>query len=360
MVRTNARKYARRNIHHYVVGKLGALTHRDLASIMNKDKRFQNSPYTEQSLEIRKLFDRIHVDKWNELYKEPDKVLAAAKLRTDWNDNTRGNYISLWSTFIKRIGNEFLCLPPEEHKTIYEELNTIHHDQRKSYRDAVLANQLTEVQKKKDCFIDFPTLKEVAHRYYQDTLPTFSKVRKNRDDYYQMLDSTLLMCYTLFYNVRSAWFDLAQQFDPIKENGIIFSYEDGRVYLVWNKRKNSFTRLVQVLPQELCEVLNRWQLFKLERFPTQKRLFCTHVGEAYSRSSFRQRVREAWKRLLDKPITIHDMRRSQATYLHKVDPMGINEQARGFHHSVTKHIEYIKQTESGSYDDSFLEQEQDE
>ena len=318
--------------------------------ILNRESKAKK-PYTEKSDEVvtvcRLLDFGLHKH-----FRTPEKIIEAIRdnhvkgKNTKMVKNSQGQYISLFAKFLKRLGNSELGISKNELddilKPLYDEARRLREE---GYENERRQGKITVGHKRRDVHgIPFYEIIQKAQSNYEEATLLYSKIKLKRSEYDTLLNSIILMCYTIMAHIRSRWVDLRMEeglatFDDYKHsNWIANSEEDGKFYIHWNVRKKGSKRFVQEIPQPLVEILKRF----LEKTKNHH-LLVDFDGKPLTAKKMQYRIKETFKKLLGKPIAVSDLRRLQITaFQRRNDPVARQNFARECHHSKYENDLYFR------------------
>src|SRR5690242_19290694 len=208
--------------------KIAEIMKRSVEGYPNKRK----TPFTENDREIVRLHTMIHKDHLMPIFESPEKVI---KKMIELNQNSAGQYISLFSTFLRRLGAQDLCIPQEKLNDILKSLCLAVKEKRKPSRDAREKGNISERERKRDVHVLFPELQERAkNNWYDELIPLFAKIDNIKmKEHSTLLRGTLMSLYTSMPNIRSKWHAiLDQSFDIQTEDGLLLG---NKGILIFNK-----------------------------------------------------------------------------------------------------------------------------
>lgn len=330
--------------------------------ILNRESKAKK-PFTDKSDEVvtvRRLLDMgLHKH-----FRAPEKVIEAirnsnAKGKTTKKaKNSQGQYISLFAKFLKRIGNLQLGISKKELddilKPLYDEARRLREEE---YENDRRQGKITVGHRRRDVHgIPFFEIIQKAQSNYEEATLLYSKIKLTRSEYDTLLNSIILMCYTIMAHIRSRWVDLRMEeglatFDDYRHsNWIARSEEDGKFYIHWNDRKKGSKRFVQEIPQPLVEILKRF----MERTKSHH-LLVDFDGKPLTAKKMQYRIKDTFKKLVGKAIAVSDLRRLQITHFQSHnDPVARQKFARECHHSKYEsdlYFRYDPEAFEGSVDE---------
>lgn len=318
-----------------VVDVMNNRSEKDLERIRKRNQ----SPklFTEKDQQIKSIQKWIESGVMDDV-QSPEKIELFFKKKYK-DEDTAGQHLSTFSTFVRRLGHQFFDVPETLFNDIMKNMCLAAKELRKPKRAARANGDISQREKRRDVHTPFPELQKKARENYENTVHLYSKTVINTKDHDILLDAFILMLYTMFYNIRSRWVDLTEDFHPMRENGMIIT--DTETILVWNRRKSNNHRFVQHLPPDLHAIVQRWK-----GYHKGEHLLVTKKGKPLTRRSLTQRIQKTWTTLLGKSknIGVSDMRRSQITHLARTvtDPLERRRLPAQFHHSKAEHDLYFR------------------
>jgi integrase len=310
-------------------------------AILNRESKAKK-PLTEKSDEVVTVCRLLDMG-LHKHFRTPEKIIEAIRdsnvkgKTTKKVKNSQGQYISLFAKFLKRLGNSELGISKNELddilKPLYDEARRLREEE---YENDRRQGKITVGHKRRDVHgIPFFEIIQKAQSNYEEATLLYSKIKLTRSEYDTLLNSIILMCYTIMAHIRSRWVDLRMEeglatFDDYRHsNWIARSEEDGKFYIHWNDRKKGSKRFVQEIPQPLVEILKRF----MEKTKSHH-LLVDFDGKPLTAKKMQYRIKETFKKLLGKPIAVSDLRRLQITHFQsRNDPVARQNFARECHHS---------------------------
>ncbi|KAI9104493.1 hypothetical protein DFS34DRAFT_690781 [Phlyctochytrium arcticum] len=298
-------------------------------------------PFTDKSdvtRTLRVIFEKKLATKWTDV---PVTLKTLTKHYNSKLSSTQGKYIGRLATFLKKAGHTDLGVTPARLIKIVAGYNAKANDLEQSYLTAREAGQASEREAGRDINVPWPELQTAAEDYWASLKEQFYSANINRKLYDQLLTVTILMLCVRYYNIRSAWVTVKRAFHSTTENGYIWA--TGACWLIFNRRKNNSTQIIQQLPEPVIDVLRLWS--RINKADELGHLLCNFEGQPLSQKAFTERVTDVWNRLLDKPVGISDMRRSQITWMERniTDPLERRSIPVPMHHSQHEHSLYFRE-----------------
>nr|DAC81687.1 TPA_asm: YRec [Powellomyces chytrid fungus MELD virus 5] len=317
----------------------------DVRDIFNSDCQKKSGQFTVADSCVVRAFKIIQVAGAD--WKRPDlvkeKITPLIKTKKGAVENSKGQWLSSFATFLRRTGCEHFDMQSLEFDSLVKRYNSFAGNLRGTYNRNRANGKPSESELRKPIpKSTFPELKARAMENYLKQKELFYKsTRENmsRFDYETLMRAVFMLCYTEMPNIRSLWADITgRDFDMKTENGIIESYEE--MYLLFNRRKMNTTCYLQRIPDELAAILRQWTKYN------NGLLFVDFRREKLNKGNFGKTFVRTWKKLCDEDgIGFRRIRKIHCTHCETTekDPRVRRRLAREFHHSYEEHQLYFQE-----------------